>query len=285
MTPNDEPDPATPLQLATAARVSCTLLEEDIADQIRKPTALRARRLTDRCRDLWQRIDALAGRIEDQQAEIEMLTEHIEKQRVDATPLFRVAVVDTPAAMREFSQAHLAPTILAPGCETRLVIPDLPAPDFVAEEIPDHPEITPPRCGNAPPKITQPPLGNARPMPDLGVRPPGFQEVRRRMQRHVRRTDAIDRIKAARGEGEPVMRKARSNATEWKTPLKQPRPWKRFVKAVEEGRLPIGKEIPVGDVSREVGSVHFQNLQTDLIIEGSIYRIKRSGQKATISQI
>lgn len=283
MTPNDEPDPATPLQLATAARVSCTLLEEDIADQIRKPTALRARRLTDRCRELWQRIDALAGRIEDQQAEIEML-------RMDARPLFQVAVVDTPAAMREFSQAHLAPTILAAGCETRLVIPDLPAPDFVAEEIPHHPEITQPPLGNAPPKITAPRCGNARPMPDLGVRPPGFQEVRRRMQRHGRRTDAIDRIKAARGEGEPVMRKARSNATEWKTPKKMPKPWERFVKAVEEGHLPVGEAIPIGDIIRvaEVPSGVMMNVQADLIIEGAPYRIHRERDKpktVTITRI
>lgn len=281
MTPNDEPDPATPLQLATAARVSCTLLEEDIADQIRKPTALRARRLTDRCRDLWQRIDALAGRIEDQQAEIERL-------RKNAKMLFQV---EKPLSVVEWAEKNLRPKIAEPLPESdRSDKSDLSdaGPSDPSDACPsDAAEITPPRCGNAPPKITQPPLGNARPMPDLGVRPPGFQEVRRRMQRHVRRTDAIDRIKAARGEGEPVMRKARSNATEWKTPKKMPKPWERFVKAVEEGHLPVGEAIPIGDIIRvaEVPSGVMMNVQADLIIEGSAYRIQRSGNTATIVQI
>lgn len=258
MTPTDEPDPSTPLQLATAARVSCTLLEEDIADQIRKPTALRARRLTDRCRQLWQRIDALAARIEDQQAEIERLTLLL-SPRVQVAD---TAGVDFKETMREFCKGPLAlPFELVP-------IPDLPAPDFVAEQIPDHPPITTPRCCNA------------SPLPDLGVRPPGFQEVRRRMQRHGRRTDAIDRIKAARGEGEPVVRKGRSNSREWKIG-RQARPWERFVKAVEEGRLPVGEEIPVSKLieEAEITQATMQLIQGDLVIEAAPYRIKRNGPR------
>lgn len=69
----------TPIQLATAARVSCRLLEEEIADLVRKPSPLRGKRLADRCSQMWQRIDALAARIEDQQAEIERL--QIERAR------------------------------------------------------------------------------------------------------------------------------------------------------------------------------------------------------------
>lgn len=239
MTPNDEPDPATPLQLATAARVSCTLLEEDIADQIRKPTALRARRLTDRCRDLWQRIDALAGRIEDQQAELERL-------RMDARPLFQVTVVETPEAMRAFSEAHLAPTVLAPGYETRVVIPDLPAPDIVAEEIPDHPTITAPRCGDGLPKITARACGNSSPLPDLGVRPPGFQEVRRRMQsRRGHRVNpcAVIALPEDRLTSHGSHKRWRPGMARDLEPL-----WKKIQDAVLAKTIPVGKELTVGQI-------------------------------------
>lgn len=249
MTP-DTTDQTTPLALATAARVSCHLLEEEIADLVRKPTALRAKSTTERCARLWREIDALAARIEDQQQEIERLEQL-------AYPLSQVVVVDTTEAAREISKERLQPVFFFPA--------DVPDVEFVPGSDP-----RPPTSALEP-----------RPAPSLGIRPPGFQEVRRRMQRHGRRTEAIDRIKAARGEGDHVPRKGRTNSLEWKVPSKQTRPWERFVKAVEEGRLPVGESFPVSKLLEETGITQatLQLMQGDLVIEGAPYRIKKNGPR------
>lgn len=245
-----ETETPSPLQLATDARVACALLEEEIAALIRRPTAPRARRLTDRARQMWQRIDALAARIEDQQAEIERL-------QIVAADAITVHVVDGKEAMREFSARHLHPS----GSAT-VTIPDEPAPDFVAETIPDHRSLPP------------------------GQRPPGFEAVRARMRRHGRRTDAIDRIKGEDSwDRETTKHRPRTRATEWITPRKAEKPWRRFVKAVEEERLPLGEPIFIGTIVEvcECSSHAVANIQADLVIEGAPYRIRRDGPtKATI---
>jgi hypothetical protein len=123
-----------PLQLASAARVSCHLLEEEIADLVRKPSALRGKRLTDRCSQMWERIDALAAKIEDQQAEIERLQVELARP-VEAT--VPVQVVETVTAA--------APVRI----------------ESVTVTLPDPPVQTQAR------------------------RPPGFDRVRRKMQRRA----------------------------------------------------------------------------------------------------
>jgi hypothetical protein len=86
----------TPLQIASAARVSCHLLEEEIADLVRKPSPLRGKRLADRCAQMWQRIDAMAARIEDQQAEIERLQMALARP-VEAPASVPMRIVETVA--------------------------------------------------------------------------------------------------------------------------------------------------------------------------------------------
>lgn len=256
MTETETPIPS-PLELATAARVACTLLEEEIADLIRRPSPLRAQRLTDRARQTWQRIDALAARIEDQQAEIERL-------QIVASESITVHVFDTEQAMREFSEQRLRPS----GSAT-VTIPDQPAPEFVAETIPAH----------------RPLPSDLRPLPP-GQRPPGFEAVRARMRRSGRRTDAIERIKGEDAwDRDSAKRRPRTSATQWITPRKAEKPWRRFVKAVEEKRLPLGEPIFIGTIVEvcECSTQTVANIQADLVIEGAPYRMRRDGPtKATI---
>jgi hypothetical protein len=146
----------TPLQIASAARVSCQLLEEEIADLVRKPSPLRGKRLTDRCAQMWQRIDAMAARIEDQQAEIERLQIALARP-VEAPASVPVRIVETvaptnpvriePATVTLSDSPMPAPTHRPPGFDrVRARLRRRPNPCALVELPEDRPKLT--RAGN-----------------------------------------------------------------------------------------------------------------------------------------